>query len=105
MFYLATLPGSLLQGFQYLGAPDFVKYVCLAVDTTVASARIPATNVLNIMKEEELSLGWDSEGTVLALMLVTSTAVPRIRMVAPHGGESRSVSFTLNFLTRQEAVT
>lgn len=57
MFYLATLPGSLLQGFQYLGAPGFVKYVCLAVDTTVASARIPATNVLNITKEEELSLG------------------------------------------------
>lgn len=29
---------------------------------------------------------------MLALMLVTSTAVPRIRIVAPHGGESRGVT-------------
>ena len=61
MFSLAALPVSLLQGCQYLGAPSFVRHVCLAVGTPVASARIPITNVislwLNITKEEELSLG------------------------------------------------
>lgn len=79
MFYLATLPVSLLQGCQYLRAPGFVRHVFLAVGTTVASAKIPVTNVLNITKEERGTLIRVSEtqGTALALMLITSTAVPK----------------------------
>lgn len=56
------------------GSPQVVRHVYLAVDTIIASARIPITIMLSITENGKLSSGWVpvTESTGLALIPCSS---------------------------------